>query len=421
MKILNCQNNVCLISGRQIGKSTVMAIDAAEYALHNPDKFVLMISSVERQAYELYNKTLNYIFNNYKKEIKQGNDRPTLSKVKLKNGSTIMCVPTGLDGHGIRGYTVDRLYADEAHFIPEEVWTAVTPMLAMTGGVQRLFSTPHGNTGYFIDCIKSGLFEVYHKSTEEVIQERPISETWTIEQKNGAILHLEREKGRMTVLQYAQEYLGKPMDELRQVFPDELIVSSMRNKRPGMIAYGNRFYLGVDIARMGEDETTFEIIDRTNREMLIHVENQITKRTLLTDTFNRIIELNRIYHFKQIFIDDGGMGVGVFDMLLVHPETKRKVLAINNSSRPLDREGKQKKRTLKEDIYNNLKMLMEQSKIALLDDPEIFQSLKSVQFEIENGKAKYFGNYTHIADGLVRAAWCSKDKSLNMWVASIKR
>jgi len=126
--------------------------------------------------------------------------------------------------------------------------------------------------------------------------------------------------------------------------------------------------------------------------------------------------LDKLYDCKQIFVDDGGMGVGVFDQLLDTEQTRRKTVAINNAARPLTHEEKQKKKVIKEDIYNNLLALMERNEIQLLNDAEIFQSLKSVQFEIVNGRVKYFGNYTHIADGLVRAAWGVKDKSLNIYL-----
>lgn len=412
--------NVLLMCGRQVGKSTIMSVDAVERA-RKSKKVILIISAVERQAQALFDKCMVYINEHYPKEVKKGKDKPTRSSVKLKNGSEIMSLPTGLDGHGIRFLTIDELYADEAAFIPEAVWVAVTPMLAVKNGKQRLFSTPHGNTGYFIECSKRDDFKQVRLSTEEVYKNREISETWTQEQLESSLNFIEQEKKRLSKLQFAQEYLGQPVNELKQVFDDELIKKCMTLKRRGEIVYNRDYYLGVDIARMGDDDTTFEIIDRTDRENLEQVENQITKRTLLTETFNRIIELNRIYKFRQIFIDDGGLGVGVFDMLLAHPETSRKVMAINNSYRPLTKDEKQKKRTLKEDIYNNLLMLMERDNIKLLDDAEIFQSLKSVQFEIdENRKIKYFGNYTHITDGLVRAAWCAKDKSLNIWVTSLK-
>ena len=57
---------------------------------------------------------------------------------------------------------------------------------------------------------------------------------------------------------------------------------------------------------------------------------------------------------------------------------------------------------------------MERKEIKLLKDPEIFQSLKSVQFDAETGKI--FGKYTHIAEGLIRAAWGVKNKGLNIYI-----
>ena len=68
---------------------------------------------------------------------------------------------------------------------------------------------------------------------------------------------------------------------------------------------------------------------------------------------------------------------------------------------------------------------MEQGKLKLLDDPKVFQSLKSVQYAYTNDNLgtrhlKIFGNYTHIAEGLVRACWCVKYQHLNIWMDSIK-
>lgn len=395
--------NICLRSGRQVGKSTVISEKAADFAIKNPKKVVLIIASVERQSYLMLEKTLAYIENKYKNYLMKGKNKPTKSKIKLKNGSIIYSLPTGLTGQGIRGYTVDMLIADEAAFIPEEVWVAVTPMLSTRKSRIILLSTPHGKGGYYYDCFSDENFKAWHISSEDCPR---------IDKK-----FLEREKARMTKVQYAQEYLGEFIDELRQVFPDRLIKKCMTLKRRGEIRKNRRYYLGVDIARMGADETTFEIIDRTNTEHLEHIENQITRETLTTETADYIISLDSKYDFKQIFVDDGGLGVGVFDILLTNDQTKRKVVAINNSNRPLTKDEKQKKKVLKEDIYNNLLMLMEKGKIQLLDDPEIFQSLKSVQFDItDRGRTIYFGNYTHIADGLVRAAWCVKDKSLNIYL-----
>ena len=401
--ILDTEGNISLRSGRQVGKSTIISIKAGDYAAKHPNKTILVVASVERQALLLFEKILSHIYNTHKNQILKGKDKPTKHKLKLKNGSVIHCLPTGLSGYGIRGYTINLLIADEAAFIPEEVWTAVTPMLAITGGDIILLSTPFGRGNYFHRCFSDPNFTHFHISSEDCPR------------KNQEFL--DREKGRMTKMQYAQEYLGEFVDELRQFFPDELIKKCMKEKRPERISPVGTYYLGVDIARMGEDESTFEIIRRDSPKALYHIENLITKHTLLTETTRLIISLEKQYNFRQIFIDDGGMGVGVFDQLLAHDSTKRKTIAINSLPRPLTSDEKRKKRTMKEDLYNNLLGLMERGEIKLLDDDEIFLSLKSVQYEYqEGGKLKIFGSYTHIAEGLIRAAWCSTTKALNIWI-----
>jgi len=63
-------------------------------------------------------------------------------------------------------------------------------------------------------------------------------------------------------------------------------------------------------------------------------------------------------------------------------------------------------------------MLMEQGLLKMPDDDELRRSLVSIQFEIDpvTKKLKIFGKYSHITEGLIRAAWCIKAKGLNLWV-----
>jgi len=77
-------------------------------------------------------------------------------------------------------------------------------------------------------------------------------------------------------------------------------------------------------------------------------------------------------------------------------------------------------------MYFNLLALMEHDKLKLLDDDELIDSLKSVQWELvriegKPTKTRIFGRNTHIAEGLIRAAWLAyQDKSLNIWIDSVK-
>jgi len=401
-EVMATEGNIVLRSGRQVGKSTVIARKAAEYALANPNKNILVIASVERQALLLFEKILShlYLFNN--KEIKRGKDKPTKHKLKLKNGAVIHCLPTGLSGYGIRGLTIDLLIADEAAFIPEEVWTAVTPMLAITRGHIILLSTPFGKGGYFYRCFNDPTFTSFHVSSEDCPR------------KNQDFL--DQEKKRMSILQYAQEYLGEFVDELRQFFSLDLIKRCMSTQKRDFPNFRHaKKYLGVDVARMGRDDTVLFSIAEIDGN-LWQFDMEITKKNMITENARRIKNADRRYNYNTIYIDDGGMGVGVFDILLEDSQTKRKIVPINNSSRSLDKEGKRKKKLLKEDLYNNLLSLMEQGRLNLVHDQDTIDSLRSVQVEYTPKGMRIFGNWTHITEALIRAAWCVKSKGLNIYI-----
>lgn len=418
-EVLATKGNICLCSGRQVGKSTVISIDAAEYAVKNKQVNILIISAVERQAQALFQKVLWYMQDKYPKYISKGKNRPTQSLMKLGNGSTIRCLPTGIDGHGIRGFTVHRLYADEAAFISELVWDAITPMLLTTGGDIILLSTPHGNSGYFARAFKDKDFTQFHVSSVDVIKDRVIGDHWTEYQRRKGIQYLEREKANMTELQFAQEYLGQFVDKLMRFFPTQLIKQiTVMTKRGSQTAIPNsRNYLGVDIARMGRDETVLASMAFVDKNNLIQNGLEITTKTKLTDTVRLILSEDLKYDYSKIYIDDGGLGVGVFDPLLEHEQTKRKVIGINNAQRAIVRDGKRNKKLIKEDLYFNLKNLMEKNKIKLFDDPETAQSLASVQYEYTSeGNIRIYGKYTHIVEALIRAAWCVRDKKLNIYI-----
>ena len=427
-EFLSTKGDKILCCGRQIGKSEICSMDAGEYAVNNSNKVVLMIAPTERQAFALFNKTLDYLARFHKLTIKKGKDRPTKTKINLKNGTRIWCLPTGISGLGIRFLTVHRLYIDECSRVPEEVFSAVTPMLLTTGGDTIMLSTPAGREGAFADTFMNkdsayNSFTRFSYSSQEVIENREICETWSQFQRDKALEHLGRERSRMSVLEFAQEYEGQLVDELRQFFPTDLIKECMTLRgfsSPSLTSSSSlsskyKRFLGVDVARMGKDESVlFAVEDRVG--VGYEIDKKIFTKQLLTETTEDILVMDRYYNFKKIYIDDGGLGVGVYDPLLTNPQTRRKVVAINNSSRSISKDGERKKRLLKEDLYNNLKVMMEQGKVKLKECNDTFQSLKSIQAEYSGGKLRIFGNYSHITESMIRAFWGFRTKSLNIYL-----
>lgn len=428
-EILEYDGNLLLNTGRQVGKTFIFSQKAARYMLQHPNSRIIVVSLTEDQAQLMIIMTLDYLERNNKKSIAIKKKQPTKNKILLKNGSQILARPVGNTGDAVRGFTGNVLIVDEASRMPELMWTAAKPTLATTGGQIWMCSTPFGRQGYFYDCWlnKNNRFKIFEVNTPEVYKNREISEDWNSQKRKGALEFIEQEQKDMSQLQFAQEYLGQFIDDLRQFFPDKLIEKLMIAKRPERILPNSIYSLGVDIARMGGDETTFEILYKGPSNRLLQVESQVTTKTLLTQTFQHIHSLNKQYDFAKIYVDDEGIGIGVFDMLITDEETRRKTVALRNSKKIIDYKANAwsknqtagKTRMLKQDLYFNMLKLMEQSRISFLDDPEIFQSFKSIQYEFTNDKKgkpfmHIFGNYSHIVEGLIRAAWIDKEKNLNM-------
>ena len=416
-QVLSTTGHMILMCGRQIGKSEIMAKKIADYLLNNPRKKILIVSGVERQASGLYNKTLNYIATSHPKQINNSKgNRPLKTKFSLKNGSTLITEPVGTDGSGARQHTIHGVVFEEMQLIPEDAFAAITPMLLTTGGFIWMLGTAWSTEGYVYERLSDPEFTIFRVNAEEVAEQRPEP------QRTIMLNHLENERKRMTTAQYQQEYLAIPSDKTRQIFPDKLIARCMNATRPNNISDAFDYVCGVDPAGMGKDEGSISIFKiNSDTETAIQTDHIITTKLYTTQTTERIVSLNQKYNFNKIYVDDGGIGFGVFSELLNEDDTKFKTIPLNNSARPLDYKDEKRKRILYEDMIFNLLNLMEKGKVSLLQDPEIRESLKSYKFEYSDaGKLIISSNYNHPVQSIMRAVWHLQTKSLKLRVFSLK-
>ena len=405
------EGNLTIRAGRQVGKSEVISAKAAQFARQHPGTVTLIIAASQRQSSLLFEK----VRGNFDRLVDKGEDiyaaPPTLTRIVLENGSKIYSLPAGRTGYFIRGFTIDLLIADEAAYIPEEVWKAVIPMIAVSRQVRGmgfiiLLSTPFGKGGYFYDSFHDDDFRQFHVSSEDCPR---IPKAF-----------LKKEQSRLTKAEYMQEYLGEFTDEWNQFFSTDLIKSCMKfiswsieERKPGA-----RYYLGVDIARYGGDENAFVICELIKTNLKI-VKCITTARVSTTDTIGRIIKIDSLYKFNKIFIDSTGVGGPVLDVL--QEKLGRKVMGLENASRRVQVQGEEKKRgILKEDLYSNALMLMETGKLQLINDLGLLKSLKSITYEYTAGKThrniKIFGDYSHLTEAMVRACWCIKERGLDIFI-----
>lgn len=402
-KYIKTEGNCFLQIARQSGKTAAAAIKFGERAVNKPNRVILMGAFTERQAFNLFFKCLMYLRAVHPKMIKKGIHKPTKHIINLTNGSVIMCYAVGLAGEGIRTYTITDMVIDEAAPMAREVFIALMPMLSVTGGSLDLISTPRGKEGFFYESSLDPDYTKFYVSAKDC--PRHTEE------------FLARQRRVMTQLEYAQEYEAKFLDDVRQYFKTALVKELCVAERRKIFLPNRPYFLGCDVARKDRDEFTYEIMDRTNRKMLIHVENIITRDVPLPESVRRIIDLNKLYKFKKEYIDSGGMGIAVVDMLREDPENKRKVVEIDNATRPIEYDPDGKRRKIrKEELYANLLNLMEKREILLLSDDEVINSLLSIQYEYKEGGAiKIWGSQAHITEGLIRAVHCVKDKSLSIY------
>lgn len=138
--LLNCS--------RQSGKSQVAAALALHEALTRPRSLVLLLSPSQRQSGELFRDKLLPLWRALERPLE---DRPpTQLTLELANASRIITLP-GSEG-GIRGYSdVRLLVVDEAARVPDDLYRAVRPMLAVSSGRLICMSTPFGRRGWFFE------------------------------------------------------------------------------------------------------------------------------------------------------------------------------------------------------------------------------------------------------------------------------
>lgn len=130
---------------RQCGKSTIAAVLALHRSLYYPDYLGLLVSPSLRQSSELFKKVTTLL---NKLPTKPGLVEENRLSLQLCNGSRIVSLP-GSEGT-VRGYSnVNLIIEDEAARVSDELYRALRPMLAVSGGSIILMSTPFGKRGHF--------------------------------------------------------------------------------------------------------------------------------------------------------------------------------------------------------------------------------------------------------------------------------
>jgi hypothetical protein len=145
--LLCADRQVLLNCCRQSGKSTTTAARALHEALFRPRSLVLLLSPTQRQSAELFRKVRD-AYDALGRPVRAVSDSPSASRLELANGSRVLGLPG--DEATVRGFSrAALLLIDEAAKVPDGLYRAVRPMLAVSRGRIVCLSTPFGPRGFF--------------------------------------------------------------------------------------------------------------------------------------------------------------------------------------------------------------------------------------------------------------------------------
>ena len=402
-KYVDCQDRFIVYrSGRQVGKTMSTAVKAIHFAFFAPlmlktvkhECTIVIAAPTQNQAGIMYDRIRSLIMNNsFLKGYVVRNTQTELWVNFLDNTgmSKIVTRATGEKGTTLRGYSPHCIIADECSFIKTDILKAFLPSGMATQARVWLTSTPFSKSGYFYEACQNskmknpeGLWTEFHvKSTENpLVKEDP---TFIEEIK------------RLTKEEYVQEVEGEFLDIGNALIPNTLLREAVRDKKPvGEVSY----YMGVDVARSGRDETVYTVIS-VDKEDEIFVEDVFAEsQSNVVDVCGRIGEMVRDYRLETVFIDETGLGGGLIDLAREQDIPARGVVFSLQE---------------KASMYKNLRLLFENHRITLKKVDKLVYQLSYLTREYtESGIMKVRSEeHDDYPDSLVLA--CRAVSSGNTW------
>lgn len=206
--------NILLLCSRQAGKSTVAAVMALHQSIQVPGSLTLAISRSERQS-KLLLRAIRRLY------APLATVTPAISEgaltLELRNGSEIHALPGKEET--IRGFAdVDLLLIDEAARVPDDLYSSVRPMLAVSGGRLMALSTPYGKRGFFYQEWSQG-GPSWHRAMVTGYEVPRIDRAW-----------LDEERARIGNWWFRQEYLCEFVDMEDQLFPSSLVLGAVSSE-----------------------------------------------------------------------------------------------------------------------------------------------------------------------------------------------
>ncbi|MDH7564708.1 MAG: phage terminase large subunit [Candidatus Bathyarchaeota archaeon] len=352
--------------GRQTGKTTTIAAKAIHYAFTHPNTTTLIISPSLRQSMIMFDKIQAYLTN---PALRKSVTRKTRTIIQLTNKSQIIALPCS--EHLLRGYTANLTICDEAAFMPETIITEIIfPMLSTTHGTAIFLSTPWDKNHFFYKAFTN-----------------PNYKTYTIKSEQNPLItkeFLQEMQQNMTQEAYQREYEAQFTEAQASYFPQQLIRKAVElAQKLGLetitnleqpIQQGN-YNAGLDLGKL-QDHSALAIVNQENTTTKLIYIHQFPLNTPYTNVIGHLAKANQTFNPQKTLIDQTGIGEPILE------ETQNQKIP-NTQGIKFTQETKQT-------LLTNLKLTMEQNRLAIPYHPQLCEQINNQQYTYtKNGQLQF--------------------------------
>jgi hypothetical protein len=359
------------VCGRGWGKSLVFSRKNLWLIYTKPKIESLIVSSTQRQSMIMFDYCYHTIQTNalMREMIKHPGTTHTTIRLKPPLGGILIALPCSPDK--LRGYHPDWVFIDEASIVPSEMITSEIMMMLTKPNASLVMSgTPmafeHAFRKAFLD---EKQFSVHHypsNSSPLVSQEQLV--------KWREMMTKEEWEREVEASWTEAEHTFFPMDLIVACVDPELGNAESPNSYIEDIEKVNPqrlrgpYYAGLDLGKQ-DDFSVLAVVQRMEggEIRLIH-KRQLPLRTPYPEVVAYVARAHQIFNLDSLFVDKTGVGDAIVDELeRIYVRNIRGVFFTDVE---------------KENMLNNLKLLMEKKLLKILgDDKQLIVQINEQQYE----------------------------------------
>jgi len=386
--------NMVIVSATRVGKSEAMAVLGTLMGILYDGEQVVLLSPTMKQTDNIFRRIRGYFISNPRFMALVDKSRGfRRDMINLVNGSVIMCLTAG-SSEGLLGFGATVLIVDEAGSIKDEVFrTRIVRMLGAgkkgRNSILILVGTPH-KVNYLYDAWNDENFWKMKITWKEAVESGVLAERVVDEARRI-----------MTEREFKVWFEAEWMGEEEGLFGMMKIRNVARLNRKRDWEDGWRYFMGVDVARFGEDESaiviirTPEYVEDEGERMFEMVNFYVKKRHRLNEIIGWVTEKAKKWNVELLGVDATGLGAGVVDMLYERFGDRAVDISFSGSRRS--------------EAYLLVRRLIDDGRLLLIDDDYFLEQFTSYTVKYKSdGKIQILkrqGRRDDIVDALVYAVY----------------